>query len=221
MSANEAWMLAGMVAVTFGIRYLLFGLAERIRLAPWLSDSLKFIPPAVLTPSVVTGQSAVSHRGTRRRAPILAGIGALGLAVAFGALIVVRPWEAAPPLDAIDHVPAVTRSVTSRSTPPPATTSPRHDEGLGLTDPTPPPPPTPLPAPTVAIPTVADAGLATTVGDPWAADAASRTTPSVARADRRRPARSVEPRAPRPPRVRRGDGLVDGVPIADEGGFRP
>jgi branched-subunit amino acid transport protein len=49
MSANEAWMLAGMVAVTFGIRYLLFGLADRIRLAPWLSDSLKFIPPAVLT----------------------------------------------------------------------------------------------------------------------------------------------------------------------------
>ena len=49
MSANEAWMLAGMVAVTFGIRYLLFGLADRIRLAPWLAESLNFIPPAVLT----------------------------------------------------------------------------------------------------------------------------------------------------------------------------
>ncbi len=49
MSAEEAWMIAGMMAVTFGIRYFLFALAERIRLAPWLEHSLKFIPPAVLT----------------------------------------------------------------------------------------------------------------------------------------------------------------------------
>ncbi|MBK7956209.1 MAG: AzlD domain-containing protein [Candidatus Accumulibacter sp.] len=49
MSAEEAWMIAGMMAVTFGIRYFLFALADRIRLAPWLEHSLKFIPPAVLT----------------------------------------------------------------------------------------------------------------------------------------------------------------------------
>ena len=49
MSTSEAWMIGGMVAVTFGIRYLLFGVAGRMRMAPWLAESLKFIPPAVLT----------------------------------------------------------------------------------------------------------------------------------------------------------------------------
>ncbi|HMV40241.1 MAG TPA: AzlD domain-containing protein [Accumulibacter sp.] len=47
--SDEVWLIAGMAAVTFGIRYLLFALAERIRLAPWIMESLKFIPPAVLT----------------------------------------------------------------------------------------------------------------------------------------------------------------------------
>lgn len=49
MSGAEAWMLVGMVIVTFGIRYFLFAVADRIRLAPWLELSLRFIPPAVLT----------------------------------------------------------------------------------------------------------------------------------------------------------------------------
>jgi branched-subunit amino acid transport protein len=49
MTADEGWMIAGMAAVTFGIRYFLFALADRIRLAPWIEGSLRFIPPAVLT----------------------------------------------------------------------------------------------------------------------------------------------------------------------------
>jgi branched-subunit amino acid transport protein len=49
MTANEGWMIAGMMAVTFGVRYLLFALADRIRMAPWIEGSLTFIPPAVLT----------------------------------------------------------------------------------------------------------------------------------------------------------------------------
>ncbi|MEF8698391.1 MAG: AzlD domain-containing protein [Candidatus Accumulibacter sp. UW26] len=49
MSADEVSMIAGMVAVTFGIRYVLFAVADRIRLAPWIEGALKFIPPAVLT----------------------------------------------------------------------------------------------------------------------------------------------------------------------------
>ena len=49
MSASEAWMLAGMMIVTFGIRYFLFALADRFRMAPWIEGALKFIPPAVLT----------------------------------------------------------------------------------------------------------------------------------------------------------------------------
>ena len=49
MTATEGLMIAGMMGVTFGIRYVLFALADRIRLAPWIEASLKFIPPAVLT----------------------------------------------------------------------------------------------------------------------------------------------------------------------------
>ncbi|MBL8397604.1 MAG: AzlD domain-containing protein [Candidatus Accumulibacter sp.] len=49
MSGDELAMIAGMSAVTFGIRYLLFAVADRLQLAPWLLGSLKFIPPAVLT----------------------------------------------------------------------------------------------------------------------------------------------------------------------------
>jgi branched-subunit amino acid transport protein len=42
-------MILGMVAVTFGIRYVLFALADRIRMPPLVEDALRFIPPAVLT----------------------------------------------------------------------------------------------------------------------------------------------------------------------------
>ena len=42
-----------MAAVTFGIRFFLFALADRIRMAPWLEASLRFIPPAVLTAIVL------------------------------------------------------------------------------------------------------------------------------------------------------------------------
>jgi branched-subunit amino acid transport protein len=48
-AASEFWLIAGMAAVTFGIRYLLFARADRVRLAPWIESSLAFIPPAVLT----------------------------------------------------------------------------------------------------------------------------------------------------------------------------
>jgi branched-subunit amino acid transport protein len=48
MTGGECGLIAGMTAVTFGIRYLLFALADRIRMAPWIEASLKFIPPAVL-----------------------------------------------------------------------------------------------------------------------------------------------------------------------------
>lgn len=49
MKMGEFMLIAGMAAVTFGIRYFLFALADRIRMAPWIEASLKFIPPAVLT----------------------------------------------------------------------------------------------------------------------------------------------------------------------------
>jgi branched-subunit amino acid transport protein len=49
MTTTEFLMIAGMMAVTFGIRYALFALAGRIRMAPWLEAALRYIPPAVLT----------------------------------------------------------------------------------------------------------------------------------------------------------------------------
>ncbi len=49
MTLAEGLMILGMTGVTFGVRYFLFALAERVRLAPWIEASLKFIPPAVLS----------------------------------------------------------------------------------------------------------------------------------------------------------------------------
>jgi branched-subunit amino acid transport protein len=49
MTATEGLMILGMAAVTFGVRYFLFALADRIRMAHWIEASLKFIPPAVLS----------------------------------------------------------------------------------------------------------------------------------------------------------------------------
>lgn len=48
MRAWEAVMILGMMAVTFGIRYILLGLADRFRMPPLLEDALPYIPPAVL-----------------------------------------------------------------------------------------------------------------------------------------------------------------------------
>jgi branched-subunit amino acid transport protein len=49
MTSTEGWMILGMMAVTFGVRYFLLALADRIRMAPWIETAIKFIPPAVLT----------------------------------------------------------------------------------------------------------------------------------------------------------------------------
>jgi branched-subunit amino acid transport protein len=49
MTAREFILIAGMAAVTFAIRFFLFALADRIRMAAWIERSLRFIPPAVLT----------------------------------------------------------------------------------------------------------------------------------------------------------------------------
>ena len=48
MTANEWFMILGMMAVTFGIRYFLFALADHIKIPALIEASLQFIPPAVL-----------------------------------------------------------------------------------------------------------------------------------------------------------------------------
>lgn len=48
MTADEWAMILGMMAVTFGVRYLLFALAGRITIPPLMEAALQYIPPAVL-----------------------------------------------------------------------------------------------------------------------------------------------------------------------------
>ena len=46
-------MIIGMMAVTFGVRYPVLALVSRLSLPQPVLDTLKFIPPAVLTAIVV------------------------------------------------------------------------------------------------------------------------------------------------------------------------
>jgi branched-subunit amino acid transport protein len=49
MTGFEVLMVAGMMVVTFGVRYPVLALVSRVALPPVVLDALKFIPPAVLT----------------------------------------------------------------------------------------------------------------------------------------------------------------------------
>ncbi|WP_207062613.1 AzlD domain-containing protein [Motiliproteus sp. SC1-56] len=64
---KEVLLIGGMFAVTFGIRYALWGTAGRFRFPPWLSDALGFVPPAVLTaiivPAVLIPDGRAIHAG--------------------------------------------------------------------------------------------------------------------------------------------------------------
>ena len=53
MTASEWVMILGMLVVTFGIRYFLFALADRITLPPLFEAALQYIPPAVLVAMTV------------------------------------------------------------------------------------------------------------------------------------------------------------------------
>lgn len=63
MTGFEVLMVAGMMAVTFGVRYPVLALVSRLALPPVVLDALKFIPPAVLTaiiaPAVLMPEGAV------------------------------------------------------------------------------------------------------------------------------------------------------------------
>ncbi len=53
MSTFEILMVAGMMLVTFGVRYPVLALTTRIPLPPPLLDALKYVPTAVLTAIIV------------------------------------------------------------------------------------------------------------------------------------------------------------------------
>jgi len=50
---NEILMIAGMAIVTFGIRYLMFGMSDRLTLSPAILNALRYVPPVVLTAIIV------------------------------------------------------------------------------------------------------------------------------------------------------------------------
>ena len=50
---NEFMMIAGMMAVTFGIRYILFALADQFEMPSLMEKALYYVPPAVLTAILV------------------------------------------------------------------------------------------------------------------------------------------------------------------------
>jgi branched-subunit amino acid transport protein len=63
MSNFEVLLVAGMMVVTFGVRYPVLALVSKLALPPVILDALKFIPPAVLTaiivPAVLMPQGAL------------------------------------------------------------------------------------------------------------------------------------------------------------------
>ena len=50
---NEFWLILGMFTITFGIRFVMFAFAGKITFPVWMQQSLKFVPPAVLTAIIV------------------------------------------------------------------------------------------------------------------------------------------------------------------------
>ncbi|MCB9137435.1 MAG: AzlD domain-containing protein [Caldilineaceae bacterium] len=48
-SQQEFWLILGMTAVTFGVRYPVLALVGRFELPHRLMEAMRFIPPAVLT----------------------------------------------------------------------------------------------------------------------------------------------------------------------------
>lgn len=53
MPTSEIFLLSGMAAVTFAIRYILIGMSGRLRLSAIVLQALRYVPPVVLTAIVV------------------------------------------------------------------------------------------------------------------------------------------------------------------------
>lgn len=53
MSRHEIAIIAGMTAVTFGVRYVLFALGERFEFPSLVKRALYYVPVAVLTAIIV------------------------------------------------------------------------------------------------------------------------------------------------------------------------
>ncbi|PIE35142.1 MAG: branched-chain amino acid transport [Gammaproteobacteria bacterium] len=49
ITLREVWLLLGMLAATFSVRYLLLALSGRLRFPPAVVEALRFVPVAVLS----------------------------------------------------------------------------------------------------------------------------------------------------------------------------
>ena len=60
---QEALLILGMMAVTFGVRYPVLALSGRVRMPPWLIKALTYVPVAVLSaiavPMMIAPQGVV------------------------------------------------------------------------------------------------------------------------------------------------------------------
>lgn len=61
MTLAEILMLAGMMLVTFSVRYILLALADRFTMPPLMEKALFYVPPAVLT--AITVPAVLLPRG--------------------------------------------------------------------------------------------------------------------------------------------------------------
>ena len=81
MTAEEWLLILGMMGVTFGVRYVLFALADRIRMPAMMESSLRYIPPAVLT--AITLPAVLLPRGEWHLSPenpyLIAAVAATGI----------------------------------------------------------------------------------------------------------------------------------------------
>jgi branched-subunit amino acid transport protein len=50
---NESFLIGGMFAVTFSVRYILFAMAGKLHFPSWLNKALEFVPPVVLMAIIV------------------------------------------------------------------------------------------------------------------------------------------------------------------------
>lgn len=59
---NEFLLIAGMMVVTFAVRYPVLAMSGRIQLAPWFLRLLRYVPPTVLTAIVVPAVLMPDHQ---------------------------------------------------------------------------------------------------------------------------------------------------------------
>ena len=60
---NELYLITGMAAVTFAIRYSMLAVAGGIEFPGWLVNALRYVPPTVLTAIIVPAVLIPSGQG--------------------------------------------------------------------------------------------------------------------------------------------------------------